>query len=277
MQDRDQDITKFSYNSYRKLKTSLGEFDAVVECNELAIREFLENVKKDENYIERLSKKHRVRVNSVGIENFTSRIRGYYISSVMQQSEQFLSDFKEEWCTYFQERTWIKREDGETTLDNAIKNCELDISSEILAIYNYYRLVRNYMSHTDRDLTNLMLLRKKIEASFSKRSSLTSLNYLILPNEVGKINFDDFISITNIVKNIAFLVCQKSKPENQRISVILYEKIKSNKKTLMGLKKLKNNQNRYKEALKSFTITAYGRFSSTDIDEVTEELVCLLA
>ena len=40
-EDKNQDITKFSYFSYRALKNTLGEFDATVECNELAIREFI--------------------------------------------------------------------------------------------------------------------------------------------------------------------------------------------------------------------------------------------
>lgn len=59
MQDRDLDITKFSYPSYRKLKMTLGEFDAVVECNEIAIREFIEHAKKEDlqKYIQQLSKK----------------------------------------------------------------------------------------------------------------------------------------------------------------------------------------------------------------------------
>lgn len=77
MPDRDDDITKFSYNSYRKLKKTLGEFDAVVECNEIAIREFIEKAKSEfpGKYIEELSSKHRIRVNDVNFLQFSSRIR----------------------------------------------------------------------------------------------------------------------------------------------------------------------------------------------------------
>ena len=42
---RNIDETKFSFKAFRNLKKGLGEFDAVVECNEMAIREFLKNLK----------------------------------------------------------------------------------------------------------------------------------------------------------------------------------------------------------------------------------------
>jgi hypothetical protein len=96
MPDRDLDITKFSYFSYRKLKKTLGEFDAVVECNEIAIKEFIENAPKEnlQKYIQQLSSKHKVKVDKVDFLKFSSRIRQYYVASVSQQSEQFLKDFR---------------------------------------------------------------------------------------------------------------------------------------------------------------------------------------
>ncbi|MDM8568610.1 hypothetical protein QUF50_03675 [Thiotrichales bacterium HSG1] len=84
MPDRDLDITKFSYTSYQKLKKMLGEFDAVVECNEIAIREFIEKtqIEGTQKYIKQLSAKHKIRVDEVNFIKFSSRIRHYYIVSV---------------------------------------------------------------------------------------------------------------------------------------------------------------------------------------------------
>lgn len=66
MSGRDADITKFTFASYRTLKKTLGEFDAVVECNELAIREFVENIHRHgEEFIQAQSRQHEIRVSSI--------------------------------------------------------------------------------------------------------------------------------------------------------------------------------------------------------------------
>jgi len=76
MQDRNLDITKFSYDAYRKLKKTLGEFDAVVECNEIAIREFIEKsqIEDTRKYIQQLSAKHKLRVDEVNFLKFSTGV-----------------------------------------------------------------------------------------------------------------------------------------------------------------------------------------------------------
>lgn len=279
MSDRELDVTKFSYKSYRKLKTSLGEFDAVVECNELAIGEFIFNFKNDgDKYIKKLSRKHKIKVHTVGIEKFTSRIRGYYISSVFQQSEQFLGDFKEEWSGYFSDRKWIEREKGQTVLDNTLNVVGLTLPQDLLCIYEYYRLVRNYMSHTDRDVNDIVRLHKKIHENHGKfLGGINILRSPSTPNTVGHIEFDDFMMLTNIIKHIAFKICQASKPSNNQVANVLLKKINASPRTLAGIKKLKNDPLRYQKAIKSYMFTEHGRFSDADATEVAELLIDLLA
>ncbi len=276
MADRDLDITKFSYKAYRKLKKSLGEFDAVVECNEIAIREFIEQVEKKgiQPYIQELSKKHKVKVDDVDFIKFTSRIRQYYIASVAQQFEQFLEDFKGEWEEYFFDVQWKNRNDGEAKLDNCLKNIQftntpIEFDNHI-KYYEYYRHVRNYMAHTDRDINKLDSAFKKIEQLF-----ITNLSS---PKSLENIDFEDFHVLTNVVKHIAFVICSKSKPDNQRIAEILFGLSKENKaRAYKGLKKLKADNVRYEKALKSFAVTHFGRFSTNDADDIVNKLKCLLA
>ena len=278
MPDRDLDITKFSYRAYRKLKKTLGEFDAVVECNEIAIREFLEKAEGEDprKYIQQLSSKHRVKVDEVDLIKFGSRIRQYYVTSVFQQSEQFLKDFKDEWIKYHTDNEWLAPKSGETNFQNCFKNTKIDIPSNLMDCYEYYRLVRNYMSHSDRDIKALTTSYKKVVNNGD--GFLRDLKVVKSPNSLENINFDDFFILTNIVKHIAFLICNGSKPHNQRISEVLFELSKENKKAAYkGLKKLKNNEVRYDKALKSFTRTTFGRFSSSDIDEIVRDLKGLLA
>lgn len=278
MADRDLDITKFSYPSYRKLKKTLGEFDAVVECNEIAIREFIEHAKKEDlqKYVQQLSKKHKVKVDEVDFLKFSSRIRQYYVASVFQQAEQFLKDFKIEWKKYFAGEEWLEIAKGETKLQNTIRTLNVSLPSDLIDIYEYYRLIRNYMSHSDRDTDEINKLFKKIHSN--QNDFLVDLNTRHLPSKLDEINFDDFLLLTNIVKHIAFLISHSAKPDNERIAELLLEISKDDDaKAYRGLKKLKNDDARFDGALKSFITTNFGRFSTDDLLSVTKKLKSLLA
>lgn len=278
MSDRDLDITKFSFFAYRKLKKTLGEFDAVVECNEIAIREFIQQAQKEDSnkYIQQLSSKHKINVDEVDFLKFGSRIRQYYVASVSQQSEQFLKDFRTEWQLYFPQNIWIEPGKGETKFQNTLTNISLSLSSDLVDIYEYYRLIRNYMSHTDRALDEIKNTYARIKTN--ENLFLSDLHLSILPNPVNDINFSDFLILTNIIKHIAYLMSISSKPDNYRIAEILFLKSKDdNKKAFKGLKKLKNDKARFENALKSYITTNFGRFSTDDMNIVYKKLESLLA
>lgn len=278
MHDRDLDISKYSYTAYRTLKKTLGEYDAVVECNELAVLEFIQSIEDEpaQQRIKFLSQKHRIPFHSVKIDIFSTRIRQYYIASVMQQLEQFLLSFQDEWKEYFSDEYWTPKVDGETIFDNVVKNTNVQFSAPIMHCINYYRLVRNYCAHTDRD-------EKKVERAYKKvsKSDLSFLNEMSLtqqPNSLNSISFSDFIILTNVVKHIAYNLCIGSKPSNERIAGILLERAKEDGgRAFKGIKKLKNNDSRYEQAMRRFAATHCGRLSSNDLGEVISKFKCLLA
>lgn len=279
LSDNELDVTKFSYSAYRKLKKNLGEFDAVVECNEIAIREFVEQVPKENlgEYIKRLSEKHKVKVDEVDVKKFDSRIRQYYVLSVFQQFEQFLKDFKIEWKKYFSEKQWVEPRDGETKLKNTLDNISLNMDTDIIDIYEYYRLIRNYMSHTDRDKT--VLSRKHSKVVANKNDWLATLKLENrTPHRLQEIDFSDFLIITNVIKHISYLISTHSKPDNKLIAEILFDKLKaSDAATLKGLKNKKNNDTRFRAAISTFASTIFGRFSTSDMKEISQTLIRLLA
>ena len=278
MPDRDLDITKFSFFAYRKLKKTLGEFDAVVECNEIAVKEFLEHARKEDvnKYIKRLSLKHKVKVDEVDFYKFTSRIRQYYISSVFQQSEQFLKDFKEEWIKYHPNIEWLDLNKGETKFQNTIRNISVVLSPDLIDIYEYYRIIRNYMSHTDRDIHEL---KKRLAIITKNKNEFLKDFYLTdLPNELDYIDFNDFLILTNIIKHVTYIFSTNSKPDNKRIAEILFDLSKeNNKRSFKGLKKLKNDEIRYDKAIKNYIASKFGRFSVKDLEDVSNEFKSLLA
>lgn len=285
---RDKSETKFSFKAFRNLKKGLGEFDAVVECNELAIREFLKNLKASQNknqFIQDLSEKHDIRVDTVNIDLFSSRIRLFYILSVMQQAEQFIDEFRKEYVPY--NSTWTKKEDGQTDFDNLLHNIYSSkgrgidgIGKEVYHGFEYYRLVRNRFAHSEeKDLQKLK--NKCIKISEYKDFYNTAFHSINSPNHYDKIDFNDFLLFTNIIKNIGYSLCDKCKPDNSKLAKrLLTLEIKVANKTIEPLKnifKLKNNPDRFSNAMGNLLNSNFGRINEEDKNEIIQHINGILA
>ncbi|MCB0521351.1 MAG: hypothetical protein H6577_24165 [Lewinellaceae bacterium] len=281
------DITKFTFKSFRILKKRLGEFDAVVECNEIAIREFTEQVKNSNDlkkYIQDLSLKHKVRVNEVDLLKFSSRIRQFYILSVTQQGEQFLEEFETEFKEYFPAKDWQPRNSSETLLENILINVYgnkiigiQNITEGVFEGYEYYRLIRNRVAHSEN--YNIAKIKNKHQEAIRHLIDLQTKYHLNGGlNEYTKIDYSDFLLITNIIKNIGYVLCQSATPDNQQIAKILLSlKNKKGNHIVSGILKIKNNENRFKSAIFSLLRTNFGRISSKDKEEILQEVTRLLA
>ncbi len=284
----EETTTKFSFIAFRNLKKGLGNFDAIVECNELAIREFINNISnsdKPEEYIRELSLKHKITVNAVHIQSFSARIRQFYILSVLQQAEQFIDEFKKEYNTYF--ANWNEKTDGETDLDNLLRNAFsskvngiLNIGKEVYDTFEYYRLVRNRFAHSEeKDLSRLERQRQLL----NEYSEFYSANFNVLsrPNTYTEIDFDDFLLCTNVVKSIGYTLCEKCKPENSKIAerIVKLEIIQGNKtiSPLKSILKHKNDNNRFLGALDNLLNSNFGTIGETDRNEILENINRILA
>lgn len=287
--NRDYSISKFSFKAFRDLKKGLGEFDAVVECNELAIREFLGNLTKAPNqdlFIQNLSDKHSVRVDTVLVKLFAPRIRQFYIMSVMQKAEQFFDEFKKEYIEY--NSKWTNKIDGETDLDNLLmntfgtkKNGINEIGAEVYFGFEYYRYVRNRFAHSEEKDN------KKLNSYFNKINDYTtfynqSFHSISAPNKYKEIDFNDFLLFTNIIKNIGYTLSEKCKPNNSKLAEIISKKeIKiSEYKTVNAVKslyKLKNDEKRFTNAIENLLNTNFGRLNEKDRDEIIVHLLRILA
>lgn len=286
---RDISITKFSFKSFRNLKKGLGEFDAIVECNELAIREFLKNLNKSvdkDSFIQELSEVHSVKVDTVIAKLFAPRIRKFYIMSVMQKAEQFFDEFKTEYKKY--DNSWINKIDGETNIDNLLKNVFKtksngikEIGEEIYNGFEYYRFVRNRFAHSEeKNDKKLNLYCKK--ATEHKEFYEINFHCQDAPKDYKNIDFQDFLLITNIIKNIGYTLCQKGKPDNETLAKIILKteiKISEDKSTnaIKSLQKLKNNETRFTNAIGNLLNTNFGRINEEDRNEITNHIYRILA
>ena len=285
---RDKNETKFSFKAFRNLKKGLGEFDAVVECNEMAIREFLTNLKASPDqtqFIIDLSHKHGIRVDTVSVDLFSSRIRLFYILSVMQQAEQFIDEFRKEYKSY--NSTWADKEGGETDLDNLLRNVfsskgrGIDgIGKEVYHGFEYYRLVRNRFAHSEeKDFKRLENQCSKIIEYIDFYNS--TFHSIDSPNNYDKINFNDFLLFTNIIKHIGYVLCEKCKPDNSILAEkIMYLEVKVANKTIKPLKnilKLKNDPKRFSNAFGTLLNSTFGKINEADKNEIIQHINRILA
>lgn len=282
---RDINETKFSFKAFRNLKKGLGEFDAVVECNEMAIREFLKNLNASQNqeqFIQDLSQKHDVKVHTVNINLFSSRIRLFYILSVMQQAEQFFDDFRKEYKTYNPESSWTNKVEGETDFDNLLQNIFatrgkgiIEIGEEVYHGFEYYRFVRNRFAHSEEKDP------KKLEnqcVKITEYAPFYSLKFHSVnsPNRYDKIDFNDFLLFTNIIKHIGYTLCEKCKPDNlqlaEKISKLEIKVDNKIIKPLTNLNKLKNDPNRFSNAIGNLLNSTFGKINTADREEIIKHI-----
>jgi hypothetical protein len=77
----------FRLKCRNKFYKTLGQFDAICEFTEVAVRDFLSNVKSEPEFNDLLAEKsilHKIKVNAVELNLFRSRIAQSYILSVYQ-------------------------------------------------------------------------------------------------------------------------------------------------------------------------------------------------
>jgi len=218
---------KFRFEAYVTLKKRLGEYDAIAEMNELAVRKFLHDISGSEySSVESASVAHKIRVNydrNLDHKEFAARRSQFYILSVYQQAEQFFDDLVNGLPQGLQWKTTKgdARGDDEAQLSWILrmikKHVTSKLSTELLAlieIFHYFRLIRNAFMHEGTETRELKSALKKLPLTINdvKRDDATGFP-LLVPNSYNKLEFTDFLYFTRIVKEIGQRVCTILKPD----------------------------------------------------------------
>ncbi|RKD71194.1 hypothetical protein ATL39_2589 [Sinobaca qinghaiensis] len=257
---------KFTYKSYSVFVKKLGYFDSVIEMNEVAIREFADQANSSGDFSKFLackSKKHKIRVDFPKIpEDFNSIIAKNYIAQVSQCFEEFLVDFQKEY-EIIKKVPWLNLEKN-PKLKIAFKSVD---SSYIIdndlnyKICDYYRNIRNSALHNkdEKRLNKLDLEHNKVSSMKIRKNEYSKLN---APNKFKSINFDDFILYSRAAKEMAFKLCELSKPNIDEVVNLINEK---------NFSCYENNSNRKHNALITELKSKYG------IQKETAEIIIKLA
>ena len=263
------------FPSYRALKRKLGEFDAVVECNELAMRELIQSLRENPAYVEDLSAKHGIKVDSVNLDILQPRVAQFYILSVYQQFEGFLESFRDE---HPHSSRWIY-EDGKSLLQNILRNLDNggnDLKAKCIVEYqldilDYYRLVRNHFMHPEISLSKLSSKLNKL-----RKDQIKEIYPFVhtAPNSFEELSFDDFILFSKVVKEVAWCICIQGRPSNEDLADIImgFDRGKKYGIRLKRLKQLLTKPARYENALKGVAKSLFG-LEDEDATEVAKILM----
>ncbi len=187
---------------YNKFKQDLGVSDAINEYIEVLLRQF-ESSPHDERSFQSIASGFGIRVNDVSPQTAIQKIREYYIITVYQVFEDFLSQMHS-----FLKRYGEYKENKDKSI-SMLQNIHVNLigmrrTSETpylcYLICDYYRLVRNLCAHTD----NIDKVEKAYQKLAERRDEIEILfQQLQAPNKYGNICFDDFILYSRAAKELA--------------------------------------------------------------------------
>lgn len=261
--------TTFNIPSNRLLWLSLGQYDSLVEYQEVASRLMLaahDSTKETfREYLIRVSQQTGVYLNDITLQNFKeAQYQGYLIfpnASFDEFLTGFVGDVKILINSQFQESN-INGCRLDKIMD-ALKNIGIipNIDEAKINLYHYYRHLRNDVAH-------------RLNTSYTDEYNAIDLDAingfyptLTKPQPKASLNFDDFILCTANVKNIADEMTRSLLPHINWVKLVL-DNIDS---WLPKYKRFiaEGRKERLKTSINTRIFTLYGlKLSDYDIDSI---------
>lgn len=217
----------FNIPSNRLLVKTLGEYDALVEYQEVANRLMLNEQESSKepfrDYLARVSKDVKINLNDITLQDYKSAIIQGYLVFPNASFDDFLDGFVDDVRILIDDQFNIgKNKKGcnfEKIVD-ALKDITitLTIDQDKVNLYHYYRLLRNDLAHR---------LNKEYTKEFNtidKNAIKAHYPTLLGPNQKSSLCFDDFILCTANIKSIAFEMTKSLLPYIKWKDVILANK-----------------------------------------------------
>lgn len=219
-------LMSFSMIATRELWKYLGEFDAISEMNEIAIRSLLHSYKrvgkvlgKDASlaFVSRASEKHGIRVNASVIDQLAVGMARNYVCTVWNSVDSFLKEFRaehqkltgSEWNGDSRDKSRI-RLTFENLFGSEQKGAEA-IGLHRNELLNYCRTVRNRIVHP-RSTTSTAV--EESYARLEPNISALQVEYGVsqAPRQFSEICFEDSILLSRVLKDVALVINNKATP-----------------------------------------------------------------
>lgn len=264
----------FNIPSNRNLWHSLGEFDALVEYQEVASRNYLEafDITKEtfQNYLKRTSCVVGIYLNDITLDNFKQIQHQGYLVFPNASFDEFISAYVKDVNFLIDFNFELSSKNDECKFDRLLDALSaIGITPEIddakVKLYHYYRLLRNDIAHrSNKDYAK--------EYNLIDRSTIHSFYPTLgLPMPKNRLDFDDFILCTANIKNMADILTLSIFPH------INWEKVISEKKEQIIPRYSQFIREKRPERLRIYInnciAARYGiRFSETIIEEIAGSL-----
>ena len=263
----------FKYQAYDDLLLELGRNDYVVEISELAIRDFLRQIKnsgKPADYIKSKCEEFGIMVSYDKANNYYNQTILGHIANVYHLAETFLYEMQVEYNS-FADEPW-KFDKNKTKLDQTITffktknrfNQTDKIEPYLQDTFEYYHQLRVLFSHKKTTSPNEVANKwNKAKAHFENGDTLkTKYKIVSNPKDYQNLDFEDFFLFTQIAKELCLKISSYCYPEPKGLASMPELKI---------LKKHADEEIR-KKRIESFLKTKFGYIRENDTDILVEDI-----
>jgi hypothetical protein len=253
----------FSLECVRDLWKYLGEFDAISELNEIALRDLLlrcERVrrfggeKSVEKYIQKASRLHGIRVHAAVRHRVSVGMAQAYVVSAYHSADAFLTALRSQHQA-LTDSTWTGDARGKTKLDLALENLFGSVAQGMKAVnphrytvFNYYRAIRNRVVHpksTDDETVD----RAYMDVGQYVQQLQNEYKMTNAPRPRNAMCFEDSLLFSRVLKDMAAVLNEKAKPAPE----VLLRNI-----DLRRFDRVRNDPVRRRHAIRSELSTRFG-------------------
>lgn len=265
--------TTFNIPSNRLLWLSLGQYDSLVEYQEVASRLMLsafDSTKETfREYLIRVSQQTGVYLNDITLQNFKQAQYQGYLIYPNASFDEFLTGFVDD-VKILIDNQFVESNINGCRFDkimDALKNIGIipNIAEAKINLYHYYRLLRNDVAH-------------RLNMCYTDEYNAIDLDAinrfyptLAKPQQKTSLNFDDFILCTANVKNIADEMTRSLLPHINWVKLV----VDNIDKWLPKYKRFiaEGRKDRLKNSINTRVFTLYGlKLSDYDIETIVGSL-----
>lgn len=211
-------INNFHLKCNKILDKELGQFDALVQFQEVALLDMLESQassgKSKDEYVKDRASHHNIPLMHVPFSRFQSSIHQAYLIYPFACLDHFLKDWVREMYFFLGKPEFIESKrigfyietpKGDSYLHSLLKalkqnGIDIKIPELYINVYDYYRLSRNAIAHSSKDTDVIKVAYDKIDITAALKLVPSWPNAF---KESGVYELDDLVVYAAFVKRIA--------------------------------------------------------------------------
>jgi len=221
----------FTFQATRDLWQYLGDFDALSEINELAVRDFLSRYERVQmlngtecglRFVAAKSAKYGICVNASTLARLAVGMAQTYVCTVWNCADGFLRELRKEHQT-LTTSTWAGDAKDKPRLRFTLENLfgteekgAAAIGPHRYALMEYCRLVRNRLAHprstSDVSVAEAYQRVYPYTAQINAEYRLTNA-----PQPMARMKFEDAVLLSRVTKDVALALNEKARPDDSHL------------------------------------------------------------